>query len=534
MTAMADLSPIFDAWLRWLRLRRAVDGALRGLLFGLALSLCVGLVGLFQTRLLRSEFLALVGTALVIFPVAGALLAALWPLRRIDAARYFDRVFGLQERISTALELHSPGRKDKVPAELVRQQLDDAVAAAKRIRPSQSLPLRLQTREGLLSLILVALLALTWLRGESFFQAAQQARSVQQAATVQAQKIQTLLDKTQNNPDLTPAQKQALAAPLQQALSELNANPSKEASVSTLVSTSEKLQALSSPQAKQAAQAMQAAGNQAAGQAGSPLHSVGQALAQGKILSAATQLGQIDPSKLSPAQAGQLASQLQSMAQALSATDPQLASQLNAAAEALKSGDTAAAQKALQQASQSMAQAGQDAAFSQAAGQAAQQMQQGAGQMLAAGGGQQPGQGQQGQSQASNGASQATQNGAGSGSGSGHEQGQGAASGQQAGSTPIQQGNGSSSSGQTAYEQIYAPSLLGGNGSQTLTLPSSGQTGTVVGQGPVTPSDPGQSLVPYQQVFSQYDQANQQAIENGSVPLEFMQIIKSYFDSLKP
>jgi hypothetical protein len=40
--------------------------------------------------------------------------------------------------------------------------------------------------------------------------------------------------------------------------------------------------------------------------------------------------------------------------------------------------------------------------------------------------------------------------------------------------------------------------------------------------------------VPYDQVYSQYEQANRQAIENSEVPVQFMQIIRNYFDSLKP
>jgi hypothetical protein len=544
MATITDLSRTFDGWLRWLRLRRAVSWAVRGLLFGLAVSLGIGLFGLLQARLLRNEFLALVGFSALIFSSGAALAAYFWPVQRIKAARTFDRAFGLQERVSTAMELSGTERTDKetfgVSGELVRRQLQDAIEAARMVKPQLSLPMRFQLREGLFALILVILLSLTWFQGGNLFVAAQQARSVQQAAAAQAEKIKTLLANTQSNPDLTPAQKQALSAPLQQALNQLNDNSSQEGSVSTLTSAGEKLQALSSPQAAQMTQALQAAGSQAAGQSGSPLQSVGQKLAQGNSLSAAAQLGQIDPSKLSLAQASQLASQLQDMAKGLSATNPQLASQLNAAADALKSGNTAAAQQALQPAAQSMAQAGQQAAFSQAAGQAAQQMQQGAGQMLAAGGGQQPGNSVASAGQAAGqgpgqgqGAGQNPQSGATGGAGSGHGQGTGG-NGHAAGSTPIQQGNGPGNGGETTYEKIYAPSLLGGNGGQTLNLPSSGQDGTAIGQGPTTPSDPGQSQVPYQQVYSQYDQANNQAIENGSVPLEFMQVIKSYFDSLKP
>jgi hypothetical protein len=56
----------------------------------------------------------------------------------------------------------------------------------------------------------------------------------------------------------------------------------------------------------------------------------------------------------------------------------------------------------------------------------------------------------------------------------------------------------------------------------------------VIGEGPTTPGDPGKSLVPYSEVYSQYEQVNNQAIENGEVPAQFTQIIKNYFDSLKP
>jgi hypothetical protein len=161
-------------------------------------------------------------------------------------------------------------------------------------------------------------------------------------------------------------------------------------------------------------------------------------------------------------------------------------------------------------------------------------MQQGAGQVLAAGGGQQQanqgGQGQQGtQGQGANQGGQ--QQGSGAGRGSGASEGQ---TGNEAGSSPIQQGNGPGDGGETAYEQIYAPTLLGGEGGPQVDLPGTGEGGEVIGQGPTTPGDPGTSLVPYSEVYSQYEQINNQAIENGEIPAQFTQIIKNYFDSLKP
>ena len=201
-----------------------------------------------------------------------------------------------------------------------------------------------------------------------------------------------------------------------------------------------------------------------------------------------------------------------------------------------------------------MAQAGQQMTFSQVANQAGQAMQQGTGQVLAAGGGQQAGQqgqgtgqgqiqGQgQGQSQGQGqapgqGQSGSNQGGSASGqsaSGSGRGSGQGQAGGQEAPNSPINQNNGPGDGGESTYEQIYAPSLLGGNGGPNVALPGSGQDGTVIGQGPVAPGETGQSMVPYQQVLGQYEQVNQQAIDNGSIPFEFMQVIHSYFNSLKP
>ena len=186
----------------------------------------------------------------------------------------------------------------------------------------------------------------------------------------------------------------------------------------------------------------------------------------------------------------------------------------------------------MNQAAQSLAQAGQQAAFAQAAGQAARQMQQGAGQLLAAGGGQQQNAQAAGQAQ---GSGQNPQTGTTGGAGSGRGSAQGAITGAgPAGSSPIQQGNGPGDGGETNYEKIYAPSLLGGAGGPTVSLPSSGQSGDTTGQGPAGLSDSGQSLVPYQQVYSQYQQSNQQAIENGSIPFEFMQTIRNYFNSLTP
>jgi hypothetical protein len=536
MATITDLSQVLNLWIRRLRLQRALIWALRGLIAGLALALTLGLIGLYRADLLRREFLALVIFAPLLICSISALTAFFWRLPSLKAARYFDLHFHLKERVSTALELHQ--HSERIPPEITDRQLQDAVAASNRVNLRRDLPFRYSPWEWAVVLLLVALIGTVWFRGESWFLAGQQSRVVEQAVAEQTTKIEEIIKQIDSSEALSEGQKQALTTPLKEAQQNLQENPSLENSVSTLMSTGEKLQALSDPQSQQMSQGLKEAGNQLAGQEGSPLQDVGKDLAQGNYVSAASKLRNIDLSQMSQAEQQQLAGQLEAMANSLQSSNPQLANQLRQAAEALRNGDTASAQQTLNDAAQSLAQAGQQITFSQTASQTASQLQQGAGRVLAAGGGpqqaNQAGQGQQG-SQGASGSNQGQQPNGPGGAGAGRGTGTGdTPMGNEAGSSPIQQNNGPGNGGETSYEQIYAPSLLGGEGGPQVDLPNSGEGGEVIGEGPVTPGDPGKSLVPYSEVYSQYEQVNNQAIENGEVPAQFTQIIKNYFDSLKP
>ncbi len=521
MASFHDLTHLLNHWIHWLRLKRGLIWAVRGLILGLTSSLLLGLWGVWQARLLQLEFLTLVTALPFTSALTASLLAVFWPISHLKAARALDLELRLDERISTALELNQ--HPQNIPAEIRQKQLADALTAAQTIQPHRDLPLRIRPSEALLALALTLILAAVYTRSEALFQAAQQARDVQKAITQETKQIEALLKQLETDPTLSEEQKKALTAPLEAALNNLEQNPSLESSVSTLVSASEKLEALTNPQAGAAAQALQKAGSDLARQENSALQALGQQLAQGNPLAAAAELANLDLSQLSQAEAAQTAAQLEQLAQALQATNPQLAGQLKQAAQALQNGDTAAAQQALNQAAQSLTQAGQQQALSQAAGQAAKQLQQGAGQIVAAGGGQTPG------------ASPNPQNGSMSAAGSGLGPGQSAENGgQAAGDAPIPQNNGAGDGGATTYEQIYAPSLLGGPDGPQVGLSSGSGEGEIIGQGPLTPGQDGQSLVPYDQVFGQYEQLNNQAIENGDIPFEFSQVIRNYFDSLKP
>jgi hypothetical protein len=533
MTTIHDLSHTLNHWTRRLRMQRAITWSLRGLTIGLALALITVIYGLFQLILLRNEFIAVTLILTLITPIIAGITAYLWPVQPLQAARHFDRVFRLGERVSTAFELHQTHSDNP----LATRQLEDAVEIARRIKPSRDFPIQLIRKwEFGYALAIALLIGVIWFRGEGWFESARQARAVEQAVAEEAAQIEEAIQQIQANDALTEEQKEELTQLLEQAGQSLEENPTLESSVSTLTSTGEKLQAMSSPQAEQMSQALQQTGSELAGQEGSPLQNVGEALAQGNTVNAASELANINLNELNASEANQLASQLDQMASSLQSTNPQLAQELQSAADALRRGDMAAAQQSLQNASQSMAQAGQQVAMSQTASQTAQQLNQGAGQIMAAGGsgqGQQAqaGQGQQGQGSGQSDQSGQSSGGTGSGNGSGDSQGQ---NGQEAGNTPIDQGNGPGDGGEESYEQIYAPSLIGGEGNNTVNLPGSGEEGEVIGQGPTDPSQPGESLVPYTEVYSQYDEFNRQAIENGEIPVDFLSIIRNYFDSLQP
>jgi hypothetical protein len=527
MTTIDNLSHTLQTWIFWMRLQRALTWSLRGLVAALALSLLLGGVGLYQAKLLKQEFLALVMSFVTLLPLLFGIIAYFWNIQPVKAARYFDRAFHLQERVSTALELSAEDHAN----EIVQRQLEDAVFVSRGVKPGRDIPLRFKKVEGLLALIFALLIGVLWFRGETLFTAASQQRAVEQAVAEQQAKIEEIIQEINANDSLTQEQKEALSKPLEEALQGLKENPSQEGAVSVLTSTGEKLQALSDEQAGQTAQAFKEIGSSLASQEGTPLESIGKDLANGDFAKAASDLKNMDLSQMSPAELQKLADQLETMANGLASTNPQLAGQLKDAAQAIRNGDLVQAGQALDNASAQLANAGQQVTYLQTVNQAAGEMQTGAGQVLAAGGGQ-PSQQANAPAQGSNNQSGQTNEGSGAGSGSGSAP-QSNQPGTEAGSSPIPQDNDPGDGGESTYEQIYAPSLLGGAGEDTLGLPTSGTEGDVVGTSPTTAED-GQSLVPYTEVYSQYNTFNRQAIENGEVPAQFMDVIRNYFGSLQP
>lgn len=189
-----------------MRLQRALTWYLHGLAAALGLSLLAGGIGLYQAKLLKQEFLTLIVFCVIALPVAFAIAAYFWRVQTIQAARYFDRAFHLEERVSTALELQNENHS----VEIIQKQLDDAVSASRQIRPSRDLPLRLPKFDLALALVFAALIGTLWFRGETLFAAASQQRAVEEAIAAEQAEIEEIIKEINASEFLTDEQKKRL------------------------------------------------------------------------------------------------------------------------------------------------------------------------------------------------------------------------------------------------------------------------------------------------------------------------------------
>jgi hypothetical protein len=476
-----------------------------------------------------------------------------------QVARRTDLELSLKERLSTALALETWAAASAPPAEdagqarkavaafeldLVQRQRRDALNTARGIDPGQAFPLPWLRRPTLLAgLLLAGTLALALLPNPMDEILAERA-AVAQAAEEQAEKIEELEKDLQEAEGLTPEERERLLRELQELAEQLRADPGDRAeALADLSKMEENLRQRLDPNASARQAALESLASQMRSLAGrekgteSDLSAAAEALQE-----LARQSGEMDSDQRQAlaeslqqmaaraAQAGQsdLAQALASMAQAAQSGDSQAASQAaQTAAGALSQAqasqaDQAALQRALSQlqdSRQAVANAGQGNAVAQGQGQ-----NQGQGQ----GQGQDPGQGQgQGQSQGQG-------NQAGSGGGT---KANTLPPATRTGKAGRPQGQGQSGGVSEFEAQVFAPwERRQGEGKQ-LNIPGQetgqGQTQVKEGQQPL-PGAPGPALVPYQEVFYNYLDTANQAIESSYIPNGLKDYVRDYFSELEP
>jgi hypothetical protein len=340
---------------RWdlrLRLITSLLWGPRGLLFGLLVGIVVAIVSRMRPWLLPDQVALITGTVAALGLLGALATIWLWPRSTARGARYFDRRFGLKERVSTALELSNG--VIPVPETLAEYQLSDAVSAADRLNISSRLPVRVRVWEIVGIIVLGAALAYMLLADNPQVDALRARRDLQQTISDQAAQLDQAIENINQNSALSQEEKDALTQPLTEARENLQQhNISQQEAVAAVADANQALKNMSNGLSPE----QQAAYQQAASQLrGSDLTSdLAQALKKPDLGAASQATSDLadklsDPNLSSAAQQD-LANRLERAADEMQQTNPEVAQKLREAAQALRKGDVETARDALKEAS---------------------------------------------------------------------------------------------------------------------------------------------------------------------------------------
>ena len=426
---------------------------------------------------------------LVALPAVFALIAWLWPITSLDAARQADAL-GLMARAQTAVML---GGCD---TDMARLQRKDALSSLKRLQPARQMALRVPRLAWIGTAVCVVLVGVSFLIPNSQAQAIREQEAFHAEMMEQAQKV----DEGATALDAGAAETPELRKLLGDLSGELRRAENVRDALTAVDTAERKVESLEARTARDALDAMRAAG----------LNTLAQSLEDGDTL-AAQQALETEGTK-----------ELLSDA-AAKASDQTAAQQLSRAAQALASGEARQALSAL-----AAAASGQTDASAQAlaltgmvrgaAARSGVQSAQGTIASLAhSGAGQQGASDQEGQGQPGGGASL------------GSSDGDGGADSAQPG-TPVQ-GTASPEKKVADYEAIYDPTRLGASGEVHS---ERGQTG----EGEILEAQAGngagslEGTVPYRQALPQYREAAVEAAQDADLPAYARQWVETYFNAL--
>ena len=615
-----ELNQLVRGWDRRRRLQQMMGWLPRSLMPGLAAGIVMAVVSRVQPWLLGGQILLITGILMVVGAVVMALVVGLWPRPGLKSAQEFDLLFGLQERVSTALELID-GRIHGDNRFLVRQ-VDDAWQRAHSVRPSEVMPLPWDWREWSGVLALTAALALLLVIPNPQETILNQNAAQDAAIESAAEDLQEITDTVQADTTLEPQDQQELLQVLKSSAAVLDQpnvtseeafaaltdaqgalesksdelNQQSAAKQASLQAATSAVQNLNPPQDQQATNPE--ATPETPSDAGSTLEDLASKLPE-----------------MTEVQKQDMAESLAQTAQQLQTTSPSVAQALNQASQSLAQGDVRGAQDALQQASgdlqdaaqsadsqaQSAEQLSQSAQAMQASanqigqqssgnqsgqpqpdaqsgqegqqgnqqpagandssggesaqpqdqqgrsgqtsqsgqpssagqtGQSDQPGQQGGGQGQAANPGSSQGQGAQG-SNTEGGTVGAESNAVGSGAGDSAGGAGSESGGVQGGQVP--QDNNPDGQGEGQYDPVYAPQRIGGqSGSDQNIVLDPDASDAPVQQGEFAQNPAGSASVPYNQVYNDYSDAANRALESDYIPLGMRDVVRDYFSSLEP
>jgi hypothetical protein len=453
-------------------------------------------------------------------------------------ARRYDAALGLKERLSTAVELNAT-LQNSFPALLVQLQKQDALRATQSIAPRRAFPLRPASRPLAVSfLIALAAVALfTWPNPMDTLIAERGA--VAAASRAEAEQIDELIEELQQNEQLSPDLEQLLQE-LASLAEELRTNPGdREQALADIARLEEALNRQRNPELLSQQDALEAIATQLKALANQQSNSE----TTPDSLEDALQTLAEAAAEMNPAETQELAETLaQLAAQAGQAGLSEPAGALSSLAAAAASGESDTTQAAALAAADAIEESQNQFSSDQSLANALARLEQSRLAVAAAG------ESAEGQS---TGQGQAQGEGASQGEGVNPGQNPGSAAGgggggTQADSLPPAQGSGAATEPQgddpspgiaSLDGQISVPpGFSAGNGDELFIPGQETEEGEIITQQQENPlpGTAGPALVPYQAVFSTYQEAASQTIERGLIPLGLRDYVRDYFSSLEP
>jgi hypothetical protein len=510
----AYLNQFLRTCARYIRREAALRWAAWGLVSGLGAAVLLNaatwalplmarhLPALSQTR----GRLALSVCTVALAALAAALLASLSPRSLLAVARLSDARMRLRARLATALEIqggYGTGPVLPVPPEIAARQRADTCAAAARADPQRAFAPPFPRRQALAAAPLLAVLIASFVLPNPQEAVIAQRQAEQAAIAGQVARLEALRDEIAADERLSTEDREALLREVDDAIHDLKGQRPgqqpgsplrREEAVARLSEAEERLKPLLRDDTPAIEQALQQVGRQATQEdpGGAGLRTrprtrpVGQALQAGDYEGAAQAMDQAagtlsqDLAYMSAAQVQETAQHLEAMAEAAAPAAPELAQALRQAATATRQGDAAAAQRSLQHAAEQIRQAGQQIAAQEATERALGQIQEG--RRAIAQGSIQPGLPGQG--------------------------------------------------GEQHYDPIYAPERLGGEGGEHIVLPGPQEGEREKGEGGKGEEE--KVLVPYEEVYTDYQAQAASALESSYIPLGLKEYVRDYFSSLDP
>jgi hypothetical protein len=488
-----------------------------------------------------------------LFPVLAYSL--LKPRSLMQIARRVDLELSLKERLSTALALQQvvattaaqaqptnriteriTSRISLPTPDLAQLQRIDALNIAALIVPAQAFVLNWLVRPLAAGAVLVAILLVSSILPNPQTLVLKQRAELQQAAKEQARQMEKARQEIEASQEISPEMKQELIRQLAELAKNLERNRGDlEQALADLSKLEQDLKRLQDPRLASQQAMLESLASQLAQATGERKSQDAAQASQQALDQLAEQLKKMDET-----QRQELAQNLaQAAAQAGQSGDAQLSQALASLAQAVRSGDTQSVQNASQQAKAALADI-QTQMADQAALQRAMAQANASKQAMAQTGRQVAGSnGSSGQPNPGNNPSggQTGQTGGGQVSGGGTKANKlPPARGVKRSVTPPQ-GNAPNVPAAPLDSQVYAPWQRAANNGSQIFIPGQeteqGQTTTTESKNP-KPGIANPALIPYDQVFYNYLNVANQAIDQNYIPSSLEDYVRLYFSSLEP